>query len=306
MADHDNDVEDSGLSDRWTTNAIKIALVPLLGWDAASVFQLAMTVGIEWFIAWIPAMSTSGLMLAATRISQRATDPDVRRHAGWLAWTCLVMGVFIAGIQHVLPAHLEHVEWYWRALIGSLPVAAGGWLYHIYATAQARAKAAAAAAKRAREAQRAEMLRQVEVQAAQDAIQRQRRDDEIAHARRLADVAKDRAAAETTAANATARKLADQQRLDELMSNFSKPRPVPPPAPAPAPSKPAAKPATAPRGELQGKAVAELVRRHRAGQDIATTVAAELDRAIGASTGYSKKKLADWIDLVLAQERRAS
>jgi hypothetical protein len=302
--DIDNEVDGSGLSHPWTRRALTAALIPLLGWDAASVFQLAMAVGNGWYIAWIPALSTSGLMLAATQIAQRATDPDVRRHATWLAWTALVMGVFIAGVQHVLPAHLEHVPWYWRALVGSLPVAAGGWLYHIYATGTARAKAVAEAA---RAAQRVEAAAQREAEIARthaaEAAERDRitaerqRAEEIAHAKTLADLAAKAANAEAAAAAEVARKLAAQRQLDDLVTSYAKPRAVASRARATNPG------ATT----LKAKAIAELVRRHRAGDDIRQTVGADLDRAIGASVGYSKKlPLKDVIDHVLEIEQEGA
>ena len=54
------------LFDPWTRRGLLIALVPLLGWDAASVFQLATAAHVAAYVAWIPAISTSGMRLHAS------------------------------------------------------------------------------------------------------------------------------------------------------------------------------------------------------------------------------------------------
>lgn len=275
------------LFDRWTRRGLLLALVPLLGWDAASVFSLALAAHVAVYVAWIPAISTSGIMLASSRISTQATDPDVRRQAKILSWVSLALGVFIAAVQHALPTQLGAVPWEAMALIGALPVAMGGWLWHVYSLAHARADAATLAAA-------AEVIARAEADATaqRDRIAAQRdQEAQIATARALADIATRKAAAEREAADAATRRAAAQRKLvGEVADVTDGPRVVPV-------RKPAGREAP-----LRKAAITELVRRHRAGQDITKTVSAELDRTIGASVGYSKKIIGDLVATVLKQE----
>jgi hypothetical protein len=279
-----------GPFDPWTNRAVQLGLVPLLGWDAASVFLLAVACHVDAWVAWIPAMSTSGIMLAAARISTRSIYPEVRRNAAVLSWVGLALGITIAAIQHVLPSEITVVPWPVLALIGALPVAMGGWLWHIYATAQG-AHAAHLAAQGAARVAATEAARNAEL----TAITAQReRAAQLAHAQELATIAAQRASAEREAADATARKLTAERKLtSEVAAVAAGPRPVPG-------RKPESPGRQAP---LRKAAIAELTRRHRAGQDITQTVSAELDRTIGASVGYTKKIISDLVAAVLNQER---
>jgi flagellar biosynthesis GTPase FlhF len=286
--------EPIALFDVWTRRGVLLALVPLLGWDAASVFMLALACHIPAYVAWIPAISTSGIMIASTRISMRATDPDVRHQAKILSWVGLALGVFIAAAQHALPQDLAAVHWAWLALIGALPVAMGGWLWHIYSLAHQRAEAAELA-------QRAEAITRAEVEAttqrARLAAAREQ-ETQIEHARQLAAIAEQRASAEQAAADAAARKLAAERKLaSEVATVAAGPRPVPGRKPETGSSR---------QAPLRKAAITELTRRHRAGQDITQTVSAELDRTIGASVGYTKKIISDLVAAVLKQEREVA
>jgi hypothetical protein len=274
------------LFDKWTRRGLLAALVPLLGWDAASVFSLATAAHVAAYVAWIPAISTSGIMLASSRISTQATDPDVRRQAKVLSWVGLALGVFIAAVQHALPTDLGSVPWEVMALIGALPVAMGGWLWHIYSLAHARAEAAELARQAAAIAQT-----QADAIAERDRIAAERdREAQIATARALADIATRKAAAEREAAEAATRRAAAERKLTSEVADVADgPRAVPTRRPA------------GREAPMRKAAIAELVRRHRAGQDIRKTVSAELDRAIGAS-GYSKKIIGDLVATVLKQE----
>lgn len=279
----------SELFDPWTRRGLLLALVPLLGWDAASVFELAMACHVPVYVAWIPAISTSGIMLASTRITMRAADHDVRRQAKILSWVGLALGVVIAAVQHALPQTLTSVPWEAMALIGALPVAMGGWLWHIYSAAHARAEQAALAA-------RAAMIARAH---ADETAQRDRatadrnRAAELAHQRDLADIAERAASAQREAAETAERQRAASAAV--VSAALTKPtlRSVP--------QRPAVTRKAKPT--LRDAAIAELVRRHRAGTDIRTTVAAELDAAIGASKGYCKKFLTEIVDHVLTAER---
>jgi len=278
------------LFDPWTRRGLLLALVPLLGWDAASVFQLAMAAHITVYVAWIPAISTSGIMLASTRISMRAADAEVRRQAKILSWVGLSLGVIIAAVQHSLPQNLGTVPWEAMALIGALPVAMGGWLWHIYSLAHTRAEQAATAAHAAMIARaEAEMIAERD----RDAAER-RRTAELTHARELAAAAERTATLQRETAELTERRRAEAKAT--VNAALTGPTLVRTPA-----QKPAAKRTTKPT--LRDAAVTELVRRHRAGGDITTTVATELDRTIGASEGYCKKFLPEVIEHVLTAER---
>ncbi|MGH9288433.1 MAG: hypothetical protein ACRD0V_09135, partial [Acidimicrobiales bacterium] len=57
--------------------------------------------------------------------------------------------------------------------------------------------------------------------------------------------------------------------------------------------------AAGPRVTLADKALAHLAERHAAGVDIEQIGAAELDRAVGASPGYSKKRIRAWREQVV-------
>jgi hypothetical protein len=278
------------LFDPWTRRGLLIALVPLLGWDAASVFQLATAAHVAAYVAWIPAISTSGIMLASSRISTQATDPDVRRQAKILSWVGLTLGVIIAAVQHSLPSTLTSVPWEAMALIGALPVAMGGWLWHIYSLAHARAEQATATAV-AEQAARAEAE-----QAATTARLTTERDRaaELAHQRELAEIAAQQAVTQQAAAELAERhRAASAAVVNAALTGPTLVRSTP--------QKPAA--LRKARSTLRDAAIAELVTRHRAGRDITTTVAAELDAAIGASKGYCKKFLPQIIEHVLTAER---
>jgi hypothetical protein len=278
------------LFDTWTRRGLLLALIPLLGWDAASVFLLAMACGVPFYVAWIPAISTSGIMLASTRISMRATDTDVRKQAKILSWVGLALGVVIAAVQHALPQDLAPVPWEVLALIGALPVAMGGWLAHIYSLAHTRAEAAANATYAALIA-RAE----AEETAQRDRVTADRhRAVELEHARQIADAATRTATAQRETAEIAERARATSKAV--VNAALTGPTLVRNTPQRTAPVRKA-------KPTLRDAAVTELVARHRAGVDITTTVAVELDGVIGASKGYCKKFLTEIVEHVLTAER---
>lgn len=256
------------LFDKLTQRGVQVALVPLLAWDAVSVFLLAVACHFPWYVAWIPAISTSGIMLASSRIALQGTDPHVRAWAKNLAWFGLALGIVIAAVQHMLPDRIDPPLLV-IGLIGGLPVAMGGCLWHIYCLAHAS---------------------------------HERKLVQLADARQHAaeaEIAERKARAERDLANEAQRKLTAQRELAERVADAAGPRSVERTKTQPSPS--GRKPSP-----LRDAAIAELIRRHRAGTDITTTVAAQLDDAIGASKGYCKKSLPDWIEHVLAHERGAA
>lgn len=284
-----------GLFDRWTHVGLLAALAPLLAWDAVSVFLLAWACSVPWYVAWIPAISTSGMMLASGRISENPdVDERVRRHAKRFAYFSAVLGMGIAAIHLALPEHIARPHWAVLALIGGLPVAMGTVLWHIRSQARYfhELKLAAQQAQAIARAETEASAEQARITAARDQAA------QIEHARVLATIATQQATAEASAADAATRRLAAERKLaSEVADVTAGPRPVPGRKSETSPGR---------QAPLRKAAITELTRRHRAGQDISRTVSAELDRTIGASVGYSKKIIGDLVAAVLQQERRAS
>jgi hypothetical protein len=283
---------DPELFDTWTRYGIYIALIPLLGWDAASVFMLAVASKIDAWVAWIPAISTSGIMLASTRISMRpGLDPHVRAQARRLAWFGGVLGLVIAAVQHALPADIDTPHWGWRALIGGLPVAMGGALAHIYAQARASHDAAL---RTYTEAQAAEAAAVLAAETAQ-ILARQTREAELAHADQLAQIetraTRERLAAELEAQRELAALAARTATVASAVKSPPDLRAVPPPEPS---GNVDALGRKARPSEKRDAALRYLLAEHRDGRDLDTVTAAEVDRAIKAN-GYAKKNLAQWI-----------
>lgn len=266
---------DAPLFSRWTWGAVGLTLAPLILWGAASVFLLAIAVGIPWYLAWIPSASTTGVMLLSSNFSMTETlSGHVRSYARTLAWFCISLDTLVAGLHLALPAQV-HPGWGWLLLIGMLPPLMGGISWHMVGSAirEHRANLATAAA-----AQLAEQAARLEREAA------------TARAAELAA-----AAARTREIEAT-----NARRRDEAATVVNAAL-TGPTLVRSAPQRPAAPRKTKPN--LRDTAITELVRRHRAGQDITDTVAAELDRTIGASKGYCKKFLPEIIEHVLTAER---
>lgn len=270
------------LFNRWTWGAVGLTIAPLILWGAASVFLLAVACGIPAYLAWIPSASTTGVMLVSSIFAMtESLSDDVRAYARKLAYSAIGLDTVVSGLHLALPVHLNPAVG-WLLLIGMLPPLTGGITAHMIAAAvhehRATGKAAVAAQLAAEQAHR-------DSQAA------------IAQAERLATIARAEADAKRVADEADARKRATAAAV--VNTALTKPTLVRAPAPKP-PVKRTAKPT------LRDAAVAELVRRHRAGQDIAATVAAELDIAIGAGKGYCKKFLSEIVDHVLTAERRTA
>lgn len=289
----------------WTRRGLYAALVPLLAWDAASVFMLALACHISWYVAWIPAISTSGVMLASSQIALHDDlDADVRRCAKYLAVFGGALGMVIAAVQHALPVDIGTPHWIWRALIGGLPVAVGGYLAYIVHAAHA-AHARKLAEQRTAEAAaiaQVEQLRLSKIEA-QATAERER-----VATQRAAQEAKDSRATERAAELAHANALADAARR-QADAQATVTRAIEPglhSVPDPTPEGPLdALGRKARPSEKRDAALRWLLRQHRDGRNLDTVTAAEVDRVINANR-YSHKHLTTWIRDVRAHARKAA
>jgi hypothetical protein len=259
--------------DRWDDRLIFAVAAPLVLWGAASVFMLAWACGIEPWIAWVPALATSGVMLSSTRIAMRHGIPaHIKQWATYLAVFAVFAEIIVAGLQHSLPQTLQPPAGVMFA-IGCLPTLMGAATIKVWSAAKAEQAAANAAAEHA-QAQTAALAEQLRLQAAADA---QTREAELTHQRQLAALAQQTAQAEQAKA-AAARQVAEALKAPAAPQ---RPHLVPPP------SKPAASP-------KRDAALAWLVEQARAGRDLDSIPAAEVDRAINAKA-YARKHLKTWI-----------
>lgn len=293
--------------DHWTRAALVVMVVPLLLWGAISVFELALTVVKSWPVALIPAVSTTGVMLVATRVSQLDELSDsIRAYAKRLAVFAISLDVLVAGVQHTLPATLNPA-WGWRFLIGLLPPLMGGITAHLVALviADYRRLNAGDNAKIAQ----AEQLRlsKIEAEATADReraatvraeeqitqIRDRERIAELDHARELAGLAE-------RTAQAVQRQAAAQATVAHAVE------PGLHSVPDPAPDGPTdALGRKARPSEKRDAALRWLLHQHRNGRDLDTVTAAEVDRVIGANR-YSHKHLSTWIRDVRAHARKAA
>lgn len=269
--------------DTWTQAGIALVVAPLILWGAVSVFMLATACGITPWVAWVPAVSTSGVMLVTTRLAmRRGLDPHIKQWATGLAVVAVAIEMVVAGLQHALPATLQPPAVV-MFLIGCLPTVMGAATLKVWSaasTAQETANAVAAqavldarAADEQARAQTAALAEQLRLKSAADA---QAREAELAQARQLAALAAQTAQAEQAKAHAA------RQVADALKSPPAPQRPhlVPPPKPA--------------GGLKRDAALAWLVEQARAGRDLDSIPAAEVDRHIGAKA-YARKHLKTWI-----------
>lgn len=270
--------------DTWTQAGIALVVAPLILWGAVSVFMLATACGITAWVAWVPAVSTSGVMLVTTRLAmRRGLDPHIKQWATSLAVVAVFIEMVVAGLQHALPATLQPPAVV-MFMIGCLPTVMGAATLKVWSAASTAQETANAAAEQAvldaqtavehARARTAEIAEQLRLQQAADA---QRRTDEIAHQRQLAALAAQTAQAEQAKA-AAARHVADALKAPAAPQ---RPHLVPPP------SKPAG-------GLKRDAALAWLVEQARAGRDLDSIPAAEVDRAIDAKA-YARKHLKTWI-----------
>lgn len=127
---------DAALLSGWIVAGVVLTVLPLLLWGGASVFALATACNVPEGIAWVPAVSTGGVMLAATLISlQRGVDEAVRWYAAGLAGLGILGDIVAAGAQHYLEAQNvhPHPSPVWGFVVGGLPSLMGGLLIHVVA-----------------------------------------------------------------------------------------------------------------------------------------------------------------------------
>lgn len=289
---------------RSTRAGLVITLAPLLVWGWVALTRLALACAVPVAIAWIPAVATSGVMIAATTLAMTATlDRPTRRYAGWLATLGIGADIAAAGVQHYLEAlHQQPPAWL-AVPVGGLPCLMGGLLVHVVGLVYAQRRREVVDAERARlERERADAD-------AAAAAQRQRdkdAEDETRHRRDLARAAELADEAER-AAVARQREADEAQRLSEAQTRVAAvvDEALTPPADLRAARERRAttprKAAASSRAPLRDAAIRYLAAQHRDGVDLDTIGPAALDRAIGA-TGYSKRHIAAWREQVRTHE----
>lgn len=290
------------LLDPLTRAGIALTAAPLLLWGGVSVACLTHATNVSWWIAWIPAVATSGVMIAATRIAMtQRLDRDIRRYAGWLSGAGILADILAAGAQHYLEAQHATPPPELAALMGGLPSLMGGLLIHIVCMVSAQARREVAEAERAAQAvvDAAQARRVAEAEAVEaEAAAAKRKAADLAHQRELATEAERAAAAlrEKAAAEQqiAAAKRAESAALEAVLT--AKPAPglhLIKPA-----TRKAVRPGTRRPAPLKESALRYLAAQHEAGIDIDTISSATLDGQIGASPGYSKKQIRAWREQV--------
>lgn len=145
---------------RWTLTGLVVAICSLVIWEWVALVNLALACLVWTWICWIPAMATSGVMLASTALHMTPElDQRIRTYAGWLAAGGITAGILGTGLQHYLEAaHITPSPWVALPL-GGIPVFMGGLLVHLLSMVfaqrrreQAHAEAAQAKAEANRQA----------------------------------------------------------------------------------------------------------------------------------------------------------
>lgn len=278
--------------DRWDNALIGLVVIPLVLWGAASVFMLAMACHIEAYIAWVPALATTGVMLSTTRMAMRHGMPThIKQWATYLAAFAVFAEIIVAGLQHSLPDKLQPPAIV-MFIIGCLPTLMGAATIKVWASAFAAQDAAnAAAAQAAQDAIKQAETARIETAALaerlrlEQAAEARRRADELDHQRELARLASDAAAAEAQRAQAAA----TVEKAVKAPVAPSRPRLVPPPAPGPTdalgrPARPSPK---------RDAALRYLIAQYDDGR-LEEVTATEVDKHIGANA-YARKHLTTWI-----------
>lgn len=278
--------------DRWTQVGFTLVVAPLILSGAVSVFMLAVACGWDPWVAWIPAVSTSGVMIMSSQLAmRRGLDAHIKQWATRLTVTAILIEMVVAGLQHTLPTEL-HPPAIVLFLIGCLPTAMGGATYKLWRLASAAQDAANAAVAQAKldaidhaAAQQAETAALAQRIAIQEAADTRKRDAELSHQYQLAALA-------NQAAEAEVRRSQAAQTVAKALKEPQRPHLVPPPATGPVdalgrPAKPSPK---------RDAALRYLLAEYRNGRDLDTVTAAEVDGVISAN-GYARKNnnLTTWI-----------
>jgi Na+-transporting methylmalonyl-CoA/oxaloacetate decarboxylase gamma subunit len=304
--------------DGWTNGFMAVVAAPLLLWGAASTFQLTNACFHNPWISWIPAASTSGVILVTSRLRERTgLDAHIKRLASYLIAVAMTIEISVSGIQHVLPSTLNP-----PALVlffmGCVPTGMGGFTYKLWRMAAAAEREANAAAEQARieaseQAQAAIVAAQAQAEAERARLAAEREKValwEDAQARqRSANLAAQREAAQLAAQQTEA-----QLRLAEAQARVANAVNA---APAPAPKTTKAnpkKPLHAVDTDALGRvakpspkrdaALRYLIEQAKAGR-LDEVTAAEVDKHIEANS-YARRYLAEWKRDVLAHLREVA
>lgn len=125
---------------RGPLNVLLLALLgatafTLLLWGGEALFHLARQCRVSAVWAWVPSVSTSGVMLLSTAIAmQHRVAEKIRRWAWSLASFGIVADIAAAGGEHVMamqPGPLPTPSPWWGMAIGGLPSLMGGILIHV-------------------------------------------------------------------------------------------------------------------------------------------------------------------------------
>ena len=296
--------------DKWDDRLIFGVAAPLVLWGAASVFMLAAACGIDYYIAWIPALATSGVMLSSTRLAMRHGMPaHIKRWATYLAAFAVFMEIIVAGLQHSLPEKLQPPGIV-MFVIGCLPTLMGAATIKVWASAHAEQAAVNAAAEQAAvnaqtaiqvetararavaEAETARLAAQRQLLADQEAAGKRKRADEAAHARELAAIAQQTAQAEAAAAEA-------RQRVSAAVDTpeAAKPRQRTPKSPAKLKAVDTdALGRVARPSPKRDAALRYLIAQYDAGR-LDKVTGTEVDKHIGANA-YARRYLDEWVAAV--------
>lgn len=272
----------------------------LLFWGGESLFHFATLCKVPRWLAWIPAVSTSGVMLIATAIAMnKELDHNIRMWAGSLAGFGILMDVTAAMGQHVLAMRSGPISPspVWGAVIGGLPPLMGGLLVHVISLVfgqhrreQARAEDLAREAERQRRAHIATEAARTQQIAEENAANARALD----HQRKLTAEATRTADEMARQANeATRLQVATEQRAAVAREVLAKPHLV---------VDNTRKPKAAVMASVGGEQVqAWLMEQHRAGVDYQSIGPAEIARATGAKPETCKSRHKAW-KAVVARE----
>jgi len=133
---------------RWVLTGLVVAISFLVAWEWIALIGLAKSASVWYWIRPIPAVATSGVMLASTALHMTyELDQRIRSYAGWLAAAGIFCGILGTATQHYIEAaHVRPDPW--LALpVGGIPVCMGGLLVHLLAMVFAQRQRELAAAE---------------------------------------------------------------------------------------------------------------------------------------------------------------
>lgn len=277
----------------WVQLGLYATIITLLIWGWVALTRLAHMLEVPWALAWIPAVATSGVMLAATMLSLTpGLERRVRTYTGWLAFGGIAGDILATGTQHYLEArHLDPPAWL-AVPVGGIPCLMGGLLVHAVAMvfAQRRREQAEAEAVARRADQERQARAEAEAEAAKTAAAlASQRNADLAHERQLtverakqADEMRRRAEAErklteavTVRAETAREALTATGRPHLVVDNTRKQR-------------------ARSSSPVRDAALAWLRQQHAEGADLDAIGPKEISVAIGASYDTCKKGLANW------------